>query len=118
MKKRTSRRKYLKARLHTRKKHLRVHVGKELKTNLSKPLRSLLVNKGDKVKVLRGEHKGKTQKVTKVSYSKRKVYLDNIVRKNARGNDAHVPFDPSNLELTSLKESSFRNDILKQKKGE
>ncbi len=118
MKRRTARRKYLKAKLHTRRKHLSMHVGKELKSKLNKPLRSILVNKGDKVKVLRGEHKGKTQVITEVSYSKRKVYLDNVVRKNARGNDIHIPFDPSNLELISLKESSFRNEILKPKKGE
>ena len=102
MKRKRERRKRYGAKLHQKKAHMRVHVAKEARGE-KKP-RSEIVNKGDTVKVLRGDHKGKSAKVMRVSHLKRMVYLEGISKRNARGVEALVPFEPSNLIITGMKE--------------
>ncbi len=102
MKRKRERRKRYGAKLHQKKAHMRVHVAKEARGE--KKMRSALIGKGDSVKVLRGDHKGKGAKVMRVSHLKRMVYLEGISQRNARGVEALVPFEPSNLMITALKE--------------
>ena len=70
MRKRSERKFRFTAKLHERKSFLHIHTSKELRSSLKKKVRAVLVNKGDKVKVMRGSSKGKTGKVLDVSYSK------------------------------------------------
>ncbi len=91
-----------KAKMHTRKNHMHVHISKELKNNLSIKSRALLINKGDNVRIMRGTHKNKNGKIAKVNYSKRVVYIEGITRKNAKGTERLISFQPSNLMLTEL----------------
>ncbi|MEW5997061.1 MAG: 50S ribosomal protein L24 [Candidatus Micrarchaeota archaeon] len=111
MKRRRERRKAFRGMLHRRK--LRVHLSGELKGKLGTGMRSLLVNKGDTVKVMRGGSKGKAARVARVSVLKRKVYLEGLTVRNRRGVESLIPFDPSNLMLTELKESAYRKGLLK-----
>jgi len=55
------------------------------------------LRKGDRVKVLRGDHKGKTGKVVRVDLSKLKAFVEGVVAKEAKGTEKLSPIDPSNL---------------------
>ena len=108
MKRRRERRKAFQGKLHKRKKLLHVHLSKDLKAKSGAKSRSVLVNTGDTVKVLRGSHKGKAAKVARVSSAKKKVYLEGVSSRNRRGVESLIPFEPSNLMLTEMKETPHR----------
>lgn len=95
--------------LHLRKKMVAVHVGKELAAKLSTKRRSVPAHKGDKVLVMRGEHKGHTGKILEVSLSDLKVYVEGVSQPNAKGVEQLKPVDPSNLLLV---EGEFVKDRL------
>jgi len=88
--------------------------GKFLISTLSKPLRekhkmrSLRVRKGDKVKILRGQYRGKEGKVDRVSVKDTKVYIENIDVQKKDGSKAFVPIDPSNVMITELTDDKRR----------
>lgn len=113
MKKRTERKKAFCGGLHSRKARMHVHLSKELRAKMGVKMRSLLVNKGDSVKVMRGDSKGKSAKVARVSMVKGKVYLEGISQRNRRGVESLLPFEPSNLMLMDIKDTPFRKGILK-----
>ncbi len=98
--------------MHEKDAFLRVHLAKELKESSKIKKRSVLVNKGDTVTVMRGAHKGKSAKVKEVSHVKCLVYLEGISARNARGVENMIPFQPSNLKLTALKESAYRKKFM------
>jgi large subunit ribosomal protein L24 len=83
--------------LHKRRKLLSAHLSKELREKYKR--RSLPIRKGDEVKVLRGEFKGKVGKVSKVDLKKLKVYVEGITRKRTVGTEVQVPIHPSNLMI-------------------
>lgn len=95
--------------LHLRKKMVGVHLSKELRAKLSTKKRNAPAHKGDKVKVMRGEYRGKTGKIMEVSLSTLKIYVEGITRRNAKGVEKLVPIDPSNLLLL---EGEFAKDRL------
>ncbi|MBT7903548.1 50S ribosomal protein L24 [Candidatus Woesearchaeota archaeon] len=86
--------------LHLKKKFLGVHFSKELKTKHN--TRSLPVVKGDKVKVIRGQFKGKENKVERIDVMKGKVFITGIERSKKDGSKSLYPFQPSNLLITEL----------------
>ena len=61
------------------------------------PLRS-----GDKVKVLRGSYRGRTEKVDRIDVKAAKVYLTGIEVIRKDGSKVVPPIDPSNLMITEL----------------
>lgn len=83
--------------LHKRQKLVSAHLSKELREKFGK--RSLPVRKGDEVKILRGEFKGRTGKVVEVDLKKLRVYVDGITRKKSTGEEVKVPIHPSNLMI-------------------
>jgi ribosomal protein uL24 len=115
MKRKIERRKRYKAPMHKKRAHVRVHLAKELRADSKAKKRSLLVNKGDTVKVMRGAHRGKSAKVQKVSHAKGLVYLEGMTNRNARGTESALGFQPSNLAITSVKDSAYRQKIMKSK---
>lgn len=86
--------------LHIKRKFLAANLSKDLKKRHSK--RSLIVRKGDKVKVERGKFKDKIAKVNKVSISDQLVYLDGIDLTKKDGSRAEVGLHPSNLTILEL----------------
>ena len=86
--------------LHKRKVLLHAALSKELKEKLKK--NATHVKKGYKVKIMRGNFKGKEGTVVKVSYKKVRIYVEGITRKNARGREKFVPIHPSNVMIVSL----------------
>ncbi len=113
MKRRRERKKAFRGKLHKRKKLLHVHLSKDLRAKSAAKPRSMLVNKGDTVKVLRGSSKGKSAKVARVSAVRKKIYLEGISARNRRGVESLVPFEPSNLVLTEMKETPHRKGATK-----
>lgn len=122
MKPDSERKKYHKEKLHKRKKRLHVHLSKDLRAKVKAKKRSLLVRKGDTVKVMRGPNKGKQAKVSRVSTLKRKVYVEGIVQRTLRGREMPLPLEPSNLMLVGLESTKerrelFSEDIFKKKEA-
>ena len=73
------------------------------------------VVKGDKVKVLRGNYKGKEGKVVEVYRKKRVIHIEGITRDKVNGSSAKVGIDASKVEITELKLNKDRKDILERK---
>ncbi|MBU0527904.1 MAG: 50S ribosomal protein L24 [Candidatus Micrarchaeota archaeon] len=114
MKPDTERKKYYSEKLHKRKNRLHCHLSKELRSKLKAKKRSLLIHKGDSIKVLRGPGKGKTAKVSKVSTLNRKVYVEGVVAKTARGKEVQMALEVSNLMLVGLEPTKERKAIFSE----
>jgi ribosomal protein uL24 len=111
MKADTERRRYHKEKLHRRKKRLRIHLSKELRSKLKVSRRAMLVRVGDTVRIMRGPRKGREAMVSNVSTVKRKVYLEGLTVRNARGKEMTVSLEPSNLMLISIESTPERKKI-------
>lgn len=83
--------------LHLKRKMLAAHLSKEAREKLKTKRRSLVVRKGDKVKVLRGDKKGHVGKVARVDIKKIKVFVEGVTSREAKGTEKLAPVDPSNL---------------------
>lgn len=86
--------------LHVKQKFLSTNLSKELRDKYG--LRNITVRKGDKVKILRGTHKGKEGKVEEVNIKKSKVYITKIERTKKDGSKTRVPITISNMQITEL----------------
>jgi len=64
--------------------------------------RSMPVRKGDKVRVLRGQFRGREGKVTRVSLKKLKIEVEGCVYPKADGTNVPRPIDPSNVMIIQL----------------
>jgi large subunit ribosomal protein L24 len=83
--------------LHVKQGFVIAHIGKELREKLKTKRRSLQLRKGDRVKVMRGEHRGKDGKVARVDIVYGKAYIEGIVVKRGKGGEVQLPIDPSKL---------------------
>jgi len=86
--------------LHIKRKFLSANLSKDLRKKYKK--RSLVVVKGDTVKIMRGKFDGKTGKVLQVFTNKSKVTVDGINVKKQDGSKANVKMQPSNLQIIEL----------------
>lgn len=87
------------AKLHLRRKMVSVHTSKELRSKLSTKRRSVIVHKGDRVQVMRGQRRGHAGRVLEVDLSTLQVYVEGVTQRNAKGVEQLAPIDPSNLLL-------------------
>jgi large subunit ribosomal protein L24 len=85
---------------HNKKKVLTSPLDKRLFSSTGK--KRLVVRKGDTVKVMTGENKGKTGKVEKVDYTKERIFIKDIKHSNIRGQEKLLPFVASNLLITDV----------------
>jgi large subunit ribosomal protein L24 len=104
--------KIYKGKLHTKRKLLVCPVDKPLQKQHN--IKRISVRKGDTVKIIVGDNKGKTGKVEKVDYSKSRVYVNDIKYKNARAQEKMSPLVASNLLITDLVVSDLKR--IKKKK--
>ncbi len=65
-------------------------------------MRNITIRKGDEVKVMRGNFKGKQGKVTKVEMQKKRVSVEGVQRKKKDGTKIDVWFHPSALMIRTL----------------
>lgn len=101
--------------LHIRQKMTRVHLSPELRNKYGK--RSVGIRKDDKVKILRGQFKGKTGKVVEVNMKKQRVNVEGIENIRKEGTKAFYPLQPSNLMITELfLDDKKRKELLTKKK--
>jgi len=103
-----------KAPLHIRQNFMRVMLSKELRTKNKK--RNIQLRKGDEVKVMRGQFRGKTGNVKEVMLKKVKVYVEGIELVKKDGAKAQYPIHPSNLMITKIvSEDKKRNKAMERK---
>lgn len=101
---------------HIRQKLMHANLSNDLKEKYEK--KSLPVKAGDKVKVMKGNFKGKIGQVTGVSLKDLKVYIEGITRKKADGKEIQVPIVPSVLQIISTSmEDKKRLKIIERKKS-
>jgi large subunit ribosomal protein L24 len=100
--------------LHIQQGFLSTHLSKELRTKHN--TRSIPVVKGDKVKILRGQFKGRENKVDRVDNKETKVYVTGIERPKKDGSKSMYPLNPSNLMITELNlDDKKRKESLERK---
>lgn len=101
--------------LHIRQSFTNANLSQELRSKYKK--RKFPLKVGDSVKVMRGNFKGKSGKVSKVDLREVKVYIEGLKRKKSDGKEVQVPFKPSNLQIISLNmEDKKRTKIADRKK--
>jgi large subunit ribosomal protein L24 len=110
---RKQRRRVQNAALHERKNLLKCRLDEFLQEEYG--LRSLVIKKGDLVRIMRGQFRDTESKVTNVSYKKGVVYLDNTTITKADGKEAAVPIHPSNLMLVKLEVDEERKSLIENK---
>ena len=99
---------------HVKRKLLVAPIDKPLVKQVNRkraPLR-----KGDTVKILVGDNKGKTSVVERVNYDKGLVYLKDVKVTNSRGQEKLLPFQASNLVITDLISNDKKRFVEKKSK--
>lgn len=90
------------------------HLAKDLIKKYGK--RNVPVRKGDLIKIMVGQFKGKTGKIDKVDAKHRKVYVEGIYTIKRDGTKMPYPIHPSNLLIISLEASDkVRRKVLERK---
>ena len=84
----------------TRSKQLGSPLSKDLRKKYGK--RSVRVNEGDSIKIVRGEFKGVDGKIGKISPQKNSVTIEGIKKEKTKGDKFDVYIHTSNLLVTSL----------------
>jgi len=122
MTKSTKARKQRKARanapLHKKRRMLAAHLDGALMKEYN--VRSLVVRKGDTVKIIRGseDFKSGEAKVASVDLKKMKIIVENITVPKADGTQKPKPIDPSDVVITKLDLSDpWRKEKLDSLKG-
>ncbi|MEM4245408.1 MAG: 50S ribosomal protein L24 [Candidatus Nanoarchaeia archaeon] len=114
-KKRKKQIKYIKnAPLHIRKKFMTATLSKELRKKYGR--RNLPIRKGDKVKVMRGQFKKTSGKITDVDYKKMRIKIEGVDFIKKDGSKVQYPLHPSNIMITELNlEDKKRKKSLERK---
>ena len=102
--------------MHVRQHFVHVHLDRQLREKLSLKKRAVQISRGDTVKVMSGSKRGTTGKVVRVSLSTGRVFIDSLMKKNAKGKEFNVPISSSNVYITELNLADGRRaDRLKLK---
>ncbi len=86
--------------LHIKKSYLSSHLSKELREKYKR--RSISVRKGDMVKIMRGQFKGKTGKIERVNIKANETFIAGIEMKRKDGTKSFYPLKPSKLLIIEL----------------
>ncbi|MFH1431772.1 MAG: 50S ribosomal protein L24 [archaeon] len=86
--------------LHIKNRFLSCNLTKSLRSEYG--IRSIRVKTKDTVKIMRGEHKGKTGEVTKVNVKDKTLHIKDINRKKVSGQETNLPIQPSNVQIIEL----------------
>ena len=102
------------ATLFTKSKQMCSHLSKDLQQKYNKS--SIRVTEGDTVRVMRGEFKGVSGKITRVSTEKNGVSIEGIKKEKLKGGNLDVFIHTSNLMVTDLNaEDKWRQNKLEGK---
>jgi large subunit ribosomal protein L24 len=83
--------------LHIKQKYATSPLSKDLRKKLNK--RSLMLKKGDNVKVMRGQFRKKTGKVEEIDLGKIVAYISGVELVKKDGTKTRFPINPSNLMI-------------------
>ena len=86
---------------HIMNKFVSCHLSPELRKKYN--TRSITLRKGDKVKIVRGQFRGKTGSVDRINLKKSRIYVTGIETIKKDGSKAFYPINPSNLMITEIK---------------
>ncbi len=86
--------------LHIRHKMISVNLNKDLRKKYGK--RSFPLRKEDNVKIMRGEFKNKTGKISSVDLKKLRISIEGMQKSKKDGTKVNVWFNPSNLQIKEL----------------
>ncbi len=86
--------------LHIKKTFLAAHLSKELRTKHK--TRSITLRKGDTVKIMRGQYRGKTGKIQRINIKQEIAFIEGIEFKKRDGTKSIYPINTSNLMITEL----------------
>ncbi|MBW3023296.1 50S ribosomal protein L24 [Candidatus Woesearchaeota archaeon] len=101
--------------LHTKSKIVSSRLSKELSKKYG--IRNISARKGDRVKIMRGQFKGKIGKINRVNLKTTKIYVDGVDQSKIEGGRAPYPIHPSNVIITEVYvEDRRRFKQLKEKK--
>lgn len=96
---------------HGQSSQLSVHLSPELREKHK--MRALRVRKGDKVRVLRGTHKGKEGTVDHVDVRNARLNVSKVEHPKREGGAAPYPLRPSNCMITQLVDDKRRLEVKK-----
>ena len=86
--------------LHLRSKLTHVHLSEELRK--AHKTRNMAARVGDKVKIMRGQFKGREGTIEKVDRTYERIFVTGMEMIKKDGTKVLAPFHPSNLMLTEL----------------
>ncbi|WP_254545274.1 50S ribosomal protein L24 [Halomarina pelagica] len=86
--------------LHERHKQVRAPLSPELREEYGR--RSVRVNAGDTVEVLRGDFAGEEGEVQTVDLRRAVIHVEGVTLEKADGEDVPRPLDASNVRVTDL----------------
>ena len=92
--------------LHIKSKLMHTHLSKDLAKKYG--IRSLRVRKADKVLVVKGQFKGKSAKVERISLKNAKVYLEGVDIQKGDGTKVKFPISVNNVMITEVVEDKRR----------
>ncbi|MGQ4911412.1 MAG: 50S ribosomal protein L24 [Candidatus Thorarchaeota archaeon] len=110
---RKQRRKIRNSPLHAKKALLKCRLDEFLQEEYG--LRSLVVKRGDLVRIMRGQFRDTEGKVIRVDYGKSRVFLDSATVTKSDGKEINLPMHPSNLMLVKLEMDDERKQIIENK---
>ncbi|MFC3477145.1 50S ribosomal protein L24 [Halobacterium litoreum] len=88
------------ASLHERHDQVQAHLSEDLHEEYGK--RSVRVNAGDTVEVMRGDYAGEEGEVAEVDLRDASVFVEDVVVEKSDGEEVLRPLDASNLRVTDL----------------
>ena len=88
--------------MHIRQNFVNAHISKELAKSLGIKRRSIEIRRGDTAKVMVGDNRGKSGKVSSVSLGSGKVLIEGVSRKDSKNKDVLVGVPACNVYLTEL----------------
>ncbi len=93
------------------------HLSKDLREKYNR--RAFQLKKGDTVKIMSGENKGKIGKITEIISSRKMVSVEGLQMTKKDGSKANLHFHPSRLMITELNlEDKRRLDSIQKAKSE
>jgi len=100
--------------LHTKRKFLSAPLKKELREKYNK--RNIPIKTGDIVKVMRGQYRKKTGKVSEVDIKKTRIFIEGLEQARKEGKKSPIPFNPSNLMIQELNlDDKERKKVIERK---
>ena len=92
--------------LHERHKQVRARLADDLREEYGR--RSVRVNEGDTVEVMRGDFDGERGDVVEVDLSDAVIHVEDVTNETVDGEEVARPLDASNVRVTSLDLSDDR----------